>query len=434
MQGGLWDRVDTSVGLTRATESSASTQQAPVRSNPWDRWRWWIVNAVASAFWLYAVCKVFIFDIDQALIQRILPQGGWLVTYRFLVLLAFASLAALVLQKWEFFFWLLYFAFFPLITLLWWIPRAIYKSRSWVALLAVTNIVTTFVTDFSYTLITKTAALIAIGLILLNISRSVELVAAITLFALLLITYVRTVALVMRPSRFVTGQQRVIDWIVGSDAIKVVWGLSDDLKAKGIVKFDSAQLTKFANAVVVAGAVHRAVLFWAYQLDSYRKGAAPYFFNLLSYLWLFVQTIVAYAFINLALYRADPHSYDYRVAPSLFEFVHYTINVILGGSITELEAHSQLAVALADTMRVSGFLVLITIIATLVLSQRQSRQDDQMKETISRIKARARQFDTEFQGQYEVPIDVAIERLRQAPGAFLRVVDWLSRQIPNDFQ
>jgi hypothetical protein len=57
-----------------------------------------------------------------------------------------------------------------------------------------------------------------------------------------------------------------------------------------------------------------------------------------------------------------------------------------------------------------------------------------MKETISRIKARARQFDTEFQGQYEVPIDVAIERLRQAPGAFLRVVDWLSRQIPNDFQ
>jgi hypothetical protein len=433
MQGGLWDRVDITVGLTRTTESSTSAQQARVKSNRWDRYRWWIVNAIATAFWLYAVCKVFIFDIDQALLQRIWPQGGWLITYRFLVLLAIASVAALVLRKWAFFFWLFYFAFFPVITLLWWIPRTIYRARSWVALLAVMNVVTTLVTDFQYTLVTKAAALIAIVLMLLNVAPSVELVSAWALFVLLLIAYVRTVALVMRPSRFVAGQQRVIDWIVGSDGVKAVWGLSDDLKAKDIVKFDSAQLTKFANAVVVAGAVHRAVLFWAYQLDSYRRGAAPYFFNLLSYLWLFVQTIVAFAFINLALFRADPQSFDYRVTPSLFDFVHYTINLILAGSIPELQARSHLAVALADTMRLSGFLVLISIIATFVLSQRQSRQDDQMKETIARIKARARQFDIEFQGQYEVPIDVAIERLRQAPGAFLRVVDWLSRQIPHDF-
>lgn len=57
-----------------------------------------------------------------------------------------------------------------------------------------------------------------------------------------------------------------------------------------------------------------------------------------------------------------------------------------------------------------------------------------MKESIAQIKARGRQFESEFAEQYEVSIEEAIERLRQAPGAFIHVASWLSRQIPQDFE
>jgi hypothetical protein len=160
---------------------------------------------------------------------------------------------------------------------------------------------------------------------------------------------------------------------------------------------------------------------WAAQLDSYRKGSAPQVFNLLSYLWLFVQSIVAFALINYALYRGDPSAFVYTTTPQLFDFFHYAINLILNSSVTSPEASSQVAIALGDLVRLSGPVVLVTILATFVLSTRQSRQDEQMKESIRRIKDRSRQFEVEFESQYEVSITEAMDRLKQVPGALVGI-------------
>ena len=436
MQRGIWERVDPAAiaAAPVAAQPGPAAVSPSAASRRWDRWKWRLANALATVVWLYAICKVFIFDIDQFILHRIWPEGGWLVTYRFFILLAIASVVALAFRKWTFFFWAVYFTLFPIIVIAWWLPRAIYKSRSWVVLLAVVNIFTTFIQDFRYSLVTKSAALIAIALILVNPIQSLTLVCGATLLVLLLTTYVRTVALVLRPSRFVTGQQMAIERIVSSKALKTAWELSEELKDPRIVKFDSGQLTKFATAVSAGAVVHRGLYFWAYQLDTYRRGSTPYLFNLLSYLWLFIQTVIAFAFINLALYDFDPNAFLHAVTPRLFDFFHYTINLILGGSISELQAQSQLAIALGDLVRLSGPFVFVTILATFVLSLKQSRQDDQMKESIAQIKARGREFDSEFAEQYEVSIEEALERLRQAPGAFIRVAFWLSRQIPQDFE
>jgi hypothetical protein len=435
MQRGIWARVDPAAIAEATVATQTSTPVSPpTASGRWRRWKWRIANALATVAWFYAICKVFIFDIDQFFLHRIWPEGGWIVTYRFFILLAIASVAALVFRKWIFFLWAGYFVLFPLIVVAGWLPRAIYKSRSWVVVLAVLNIVTTLIQDFRYSLVTKSAALIAIALILINPIQSLTLVSGVALLALLITTYVRTVALVLRPSRFIAGQQQAIDWVVGSEALKNIWALKAELKDPTIVKFDADQLNRFATSVSAGAVVHRAVYFWAYQLDTYRRGSVPYLFNLLSYLWLFIQTVIAFAFVSLALYDFDPNAYVHHGSPRLFDFFHYTVNLVLGGSIRELEAQTQVAIALADMMRLSGLFVLVTVLATFVLSLKQSRQDDQMRESIAQIKARGRQFESEFAEQYEVSIAEAIERLRQAPGAFIRVASWLSRQIPNDFE
>ena len=429
--GGLWEKLDVAVV---AANGQLAQEAVPSEPSRWSRWKWRIVNIAAAVLWVYAGCKVFVIDIDRYLVDRLWPQGGWIVTYRFFILLAIASFFALALRRLVFFAWIVYFALFPLIVIAWWIPLFIYKRQSWIVLLAVINGVTTLVQDFRYTLVSKSLALIAIAVIVVSPLKALSATAGAGLIVLLAIAYVRTLGTVLRPSRFVTSQQTAIDRIMGSSWLTQLWSLSDDLRDPRIVRFDSGQTTKFTTAVSWGVVFHRALYFWAFQLDTYRKGATPYVFNLLTYVWLFLQTVVAFAFANYALYAADPGAFTFTVQPQIFDFFHYTINVMLGSSVSSLEAHSRLALALGDAVRLSGPLVLITVFATFMLSLRQTRQDEQMKESIRRIKARGRQFEAEFQDHYEISIPEAIERLRRLPGALLGFIAWFSRRIPPDFE
>jgi hypothetical protein len=430
----VWDKLNTAVSAAGSGTQQSRPRAPSSRADRWSPWKWRAVNAAATVAWIYAVCKILIFDIDQYAFQWLWPQGGWIVTYRFFILLTVASVLAIVLRRLSFFAWLIYFAFFPMIVVIWWLPRFIYKRRSWVALLAVVNVVTTFIQDFRYSLVTKSAALISIAVIVVSPIRALTVLAGAVLLFLLMVTYVRTVSIVLRPSRFLSGQQSAIDKIVASDGVTKLWVLSDELKDPQIVRFDADQMSRFTVAVSWGVVVHRALYFWAYQLESYRKGAAPYMFGLLSYLWLFVQTVVAFAFVNFALFRVDPTTFTFTTAPGLFEFFHYAVNIVLNGSIVGLEPRSQLAVALGDIGRLTGPVLLLTVIATFALSFKQSRQDAQMQESIARIKARGRQFDAEFQNQYEVTVTEAVNRLRKLPGAVLGFAAWFSRQIPPGFE
>jgi hypothetical protein len=339
-----------------------------------------------------------------------------------------------VLGRLRFFAWAVYFAFFPVIVVIWYLPRFIYRRQSWILLLAVMNAVTTFVRDFRYTLVTKAGAILAIATIVLSPFRPLDSLAAGALLLILAVTYGRTIGLVLRPSRFVADQQAFIDSLVRAPSVTQLWTLSGELRDPALTRFDSGQQSRFMTSVSYGVIFHRALYFWAYQLESYRKGSAPYLFSVLSYFWLFLQTLIGFAFINYALYRADPLAFSYRTAPQLFDFFHYTLNLMLVSSIDYLTAQSHLAIALADLVRFSGPVLLVTVVATFVLILRQSRQDEQMKEAIARIKTQGEEFEVKFQEQYEASVAEAIERLLLVPGSLVRIAAWFSRQIPPDFK
>src|ERR1700689_1911140 len=71
-------------------------------------------QVIAASFWLYVICKLFIFDIDLYLIQKINPSLMWLPKYKFFILIGTLSVLLLITRSGRLLRWLLYIVFYPL--------------------------------------------------------------------------------------------------------------------------------------------------------------------------------------------------------------------------------------------------------------------------------------------------------------------------------
>jgi hypothetical protein len=89
---------------------------------------WFAIEAVAILFWLYALMKVFVFDLDNYLVARFLPSYQHLLAFKFPVLLGVVAVALLLVRKK----WLIgpciYTALYPFIVVLWKIPKFLFKQ------------------------------------------------------------------------------------------------------------------------------------------------------------------------------------------------------------------------------------------------------------------------------------------------------------------
>jgi hypothetical protein len=97
----MTDVVQTSTG------ANAVSAAATLKSSITDRALFYVREIVAFSFWTYAICKLFIFDIEVALINAIDPRYIWIAQYKFLILLASLSTILLVTKNKQLVIWAL---------------------------------------------------------------------------------------------------------------------------------------------------------------------------------------------------------------------------------------------------------------------------------------------------------------------------------------
>jgi hypothetical protein len=180
--------------------------------------------------------------------------------------------------------------------------------------------------------------------------------------------------------------------------------------------------------------LNRVVYWWAYHLDLYRRSPAPFVFNALTYLWIFFESVLAYALVNAAVFKIDPGSFRSVSAPGAFDFIHYAIGTLLLGAGDRLLPLSPAALAVSDAAHVTGILVLVTFFATLIFSVRRTRQDEALRASVETFRRRGREFEARFKGSYEITISEATERLKELGSAFLGVIAFFSTRIPPGFE
>jgi hypothetical protein len=309
----IWQKVDLSVLAKDSTKKAPPDTDEEKRRKARRRRRWIVIlDVIGALVWLYVFLKLFVFDVDRAIIEQIAPNALEVLNYRFFFLLAVVALVVLIARR----YWvgLLYIVFFPFIVLFWKIPRLIYRTKSWLALLAVINVIASFVKDFKFNFVTKSLAVFCI-LGVLTSDRVIVLVpASVTLFALLLIAFYRNIRASFSPSQFIDLQVTFLEKVSEADGFANLVDVAQDLKQPSIKKFDEAQLRRFAGNLQNGMLAVRGVYFWAYQLERYRQSPAVSFFSFGTYAWLFVITVVTVWMFNLSMLELDP---------ALFQFSDY---------------------------------------------------------------------------------------------------------------
>lgn len=382
---------------------------------------------LAVVVWTYACLKVFVTDVDRRLV-------GDLADYRlfFFIALAIALVIgfkrpAPIVAAFA------YVLGYPAVVLLWKLPRLVYRRRSAVAFFAAVNVVTSVVADIKRTIVVGGLAVFAAFAIAVSHSRPVLLIAACTMAALLLEAIYRTVRFSVVPSRFLRMQQRAIRRASDSKLARDLTSPTEELLRPDIQKFNDTQQAAFLQNVGFGVIGYRGLRYWGYQLEQYRRSPAAIFFNGLAYLWLILRVILALALLNLALWHADTAAYSYTDGPTFLDMVRFVIAGLYGGEIEALKPNSNLADSLSIATFVVGLVVFGSLLLSSALSFRASRDQSEIRDTIGEINRQGAQLDQRLREGYEVSVEEAEERLAQLRYGLMGFINFLSTQIPDDF-
>lgn len=417
----LWSKVNLELVEVASGDAEEKTSNAEDWKAYW-RFRRPFLDLCGAVLWVYWILKVAVADVDRWVF-------GDIADYRFFAYL----IGTVVIVIWfrrtgRIVAGLAYIIGYPVVVMCWKVPKWFMHSRSFVTFFAALNAVTSVIGNLRYSIITF--ALAAFAALAVAVSGSdVALAAAGTVtLGLVALALHRTLRYSVTPSAFLRMQQQAIRKWVNSKPIQSLIEPDDTLRRPEIEKFNSYQQQQFVQSLAQGVMIHRALGYWAYQLERYRRSPASLFLNALGYIWLTLKVIAGIAVINYALYQADPTAFKDIDSPGFLVFVRYSIAGLYGSEIAAVTPSSDLANALSITNFLLGLILLGGLVASSLLSFRASRNESDIRDTVAEIRREGHMLDRQIRENYDVTIPEAIARLRTLQSG---AADLLLRLIPQ---
>jgi hypothetical protein len=425
----LWDKIDYSLVVVPvvAEPTADAMKQAEEQKRAWRRLRP-ALDALGTLFWVYVILKVFVFNVDSAVL-------GGLARYRFFIFVAVAMWLVLTIRKtWPIVASLTYILCFPLVVICWKVPKLLYKTKSPVAFMAAANAVTSVFADLRRSVVVGGVVAFSALIVLTSHNRDLLAVAAIAVGIVLVMALYRTIRVSVVPNRFLQVQQTAIRRAFDAKFMKTLLAPTVEFRDVEVAKFSQGQQTAFVQDLGNAVLSHRLLNFWAYQLERYRRSPASVLLNGVAYLWLLCRAIVGLTLMNVALYHADAHAYTYESGPTFLEFVRYVIAGLYGSEIKAVQPKSQLANGLSIATFAGGVVVLGSAILSSFLSFRASKDDSEIKSVIGDIRREGEGLDRQVRENFDVTVPEAMQRLDELKFGLMGVITAVSTRIPKEFE
>jgi hypothetical protein len=415
------------------TESVANPAiHLPGRPRMLGRWRWRLVNVVALVFWTYAIGKVFVLDVDRVLLSAVAPAALPLLDYRFVFLLLVVVLVFVLHLYMD----ALYVLIWPLAILFGWLPwrtlRFFWKHRSWGVFLGLLQAAAMALRDLRYNVITKSLALIAGILILTTGPSPLTWVCAAYIAYLMARSFWRRLrGILVRPS-FISLQEKLMVRVMGWGWLQRAQILKEEYKATEIERYNREQAQAVVAAMAWGIGLNKGLLFYANQLDHYRRRFSPSLvFNLLSIAWVFVASLIGLSLLNIALLKLMPDQYVTGQSWAPISPVVYSLGTFWLGEAGGIHPVGQAAYLLQLVGALSGGVIVISFGLGIVLTYWRERDNAGMDDLITELKRQAQEQEERFRAEYAVTVNEAYERLQELRASAIVLATFMIQHLTS---
>lgn len=435
----IWLVLDRSRAVMGAAASAPPSATPSVRPEPtkWERAKkraWSIsLDGVATLWWAYVVLQLFVIDVQIILPGADVVSARSVATYRIVPLALITLLFGVFFWRWKALRALLYVAFFPFIVVFWKLPQLFIKARLYrnaVAIMAALNAATLAVQNLRYHLVSKSAAVLAVILIIFFDRPTLLLFGAVVVALLLGWSLVRVITQTFRSNTFVSSQRKLVTL-----AARVIdQPLQLDVATQPDGTATKQQVEHLASTIQSAAFMNRLLYLWAYKLQEYRESSFVVVFNGLSYASLFLGSTIAFFLLNLAVLKSFPGQYSFQSHPSAIAVFLYALSSMAFADGGGIAASGDIAYILRILAGVYGPGFLLTVVVNTLAVLRGSREDTELRNTVQDLKRRARKHEANFQQSLQVGIDEACDRLvRLGIANLLGGIRWVEQAIPPGF-
>lgn len=435
----VWARLERSPLVTPTSPSAAppapgtpAAPSKPTTRNWLSRLPLWVFDVLGVVAWAYVLVKIFVADVDRALVELIAPGAVAMVDYRVVLYLLVIAVVAI--------FWrsllipVLWIVFYPLVFIFFRVPLYLVGHRSWPLFLSILQSLSVVLSDLRYNLVTKALAIVASVLIVLSAPAALVLVSALYIAALLAWSFWRRVRTFARAPSFVEVQRKAIRRVVDSSLVQRLINLTPEQTRPDIQEYAPDQAQQVALVISSGIALSKVLYLWSYQLERYRRRFAPsLLFNALTGAWVLLASVFALALLNTALLRLAP---DELAVPSPRPFVAvlvYAFSTLTpGGTAGGIQPVGDIAYVLQLLGAFTGVFVVGTFLVTVVVTYATERDDTATQALVAELRQEARAADLRFTDQYRVSVDEAYRKLRQMGAASTSIATFLIQSLPPD--
>lgn len=395
-------------------------------SPPSNPWKFWIRELIAIAFWIYAILKLFVYDVDIYLVTRIDPQLLWIIHYRFFILISVIAFSLIATRKrWSLAGWFLYIVFYPFVLFFWRIPYAMYRRRDWTLAFAAANSLVSLFHTFKYKFVWITLFLLSLLCTIKIAEPTMLIISGFILLGLTISSYIRIAFLVTKPSRIF----QVYSILLSRSPEFFLSKLTDrDIRNLPIETLSETQLDVRRSNIQTLVIVNRFALFFARRLRDYQESKLHAVGFTLTLLTVLVFTMVAFAGINYALFKAEPYQFATTEPGTFSLFLYYSFRSFVFGSIPEITPISLYS-RILSVFEQGLAIVLLFFIITLFISIQNDRYKEQLAKTIQDAEKTGEVLKEMLQNNYQVTLDQAMIEIQKMKSNMMGLVVWLTRSI-----
>ncbi|MDE2038275.1 MAG: hypothetical protein KGI69_03590 [Patescibacteria group bacterium] len=412
---------------TELQTASSSSLFAAKPKTMWGKISNILVEILAPLIWIYVFVKIFVFDIDNYLVNRFFPSFASVLDFKFLILLGLLALILVTVKNKTFLKNFFYVLFYPLILILFGIPYFIFKQRSWVLAFAFINSVITFFRTFKFNVVILAVYLITFVLSVYSSNHSILWGTTGILILVLTILYVRKFLAVFQPSMVFKTYLKFFPAI--RKAVPTSFALDPTIKSLPIESLDTKQKDALITNLQQSVLYNRACLFVSKKLQIYQNSKLNYLSYSISLILLIVATVLTFGVVNFALFKIDHSLFAFSQYPITFDFFYYSFSNLFHAPPNFISAISPLSQGSIIVETIFEFL-LLGLLISLFFSVKNEKYSVELNEVVKGLSSEGDSMESFIKEEYKLgTLKDAINRLIEAKAGLIRVVLWFTKNI-----